>query len=642
MRESSWATDAATRRRDVLIVLSAALLARFICLWQLHDSWLMQLLMGDGYTYDQWAQTLIAGDWVGSQTFYQAPLYPYFMGAVYSIFGHSLLALRVVQLLLGATACVFIQQAASCWFGRRVGLIAGIMLALYPPAIFFDLIIQKSVLDGVLLSALLWWFASTKLDMAVGRWAVGGALLGMLMLSRENAVVLVPATVAWAALGFRVNSGKQRIAACAVLLAAMAFILFPVCLRNYMVGGSFHLTTSQFGPNFYIGNNPSADGHYMELVAGRGDARYERGDARRLAEQAVGRELSPAEVSSYWSGKAFGWIRSEPGDWLKLIGKKLLLTFNRIEISDVDDIYTATDESGLLRSLMWVWHLGVVIPLAVVGIFAACEQLARLWPLYLCIVLYATGVVLFFVFARYRYPLAVMLMPLAAYGVAQLYHLVRRLRALMIPVASAIGIACVVNYPIESINAMKAGTYHNIGWTLVDEAGDVPAAIAALDRAVSLADNRPTTHELIARLYAQQNEPEKAESHFEKALLYDPQNAQTLTNFAVLLGQHARHDEAIGLLQRAAKIDPDNPAIQFNLAIALENSGRSGEAEAVLQSLCATDDASDPHFGMLVRILRNAGQPEAANKILEAGLTRFPESRLLLSMRLQHPGNDKK
>jgi hypothetical protein len=65
-------------------------------------------------------------------------------------------------------------------------------------------------------------------------------------------------------------------------------------------GGGFFLTTSQFGPNFYIGNNPSADGTYQSLRFGRGAPEFERQDATELAEATrSAARLSPAEVSSF-------------------------------------------------------------------------------------------------------------------------------------------------------------------------------------------------------------------------------------------------------------------------------------------------------------------------------------------------------
>lgn len=105
------------------------------------------VLMGDAKGYDVWARQLAAGDWIGNDVFYQAPLYPYFAGLVYAVFGADVAALRIAQAIVGALSCVLVGYAGAWWFSRRVGLVAGLMLALYAPAIFFDGIVQKSVLD---------------------------------------------------------------------------------------------------------------------------------------------------------------------------------------------------------------------------------------------------------------------------------------------------------------------------------------------------------------------------------------------------------------------------------------------------------------------------------------------------------------
>ncbi|MFN8548160.1 MAG: hypothetical protein U0527_09415 [Candidatus Eisenbacteria bacterium] len=56
-------------------------------------------------------------------------------------------------------------------------------------------------------------------------------------------------------------------------------------------------------------------------MASRGDARFERDDARTLAEAAVGHRLSPAGVSSYWTGKSLRFVAHRPVAWAKLMVK---------------------------------------------------------------------------------------------------------------------------------------------------------------------------------------------------------------------------------------------------------------------------------------------------------------------------------
>ena len=137
------------------MIFLIALAVRAMHLWQLQPSPFFDVLLGDSRGYDEWAQRIAAGDWLGTDVFYQAPLYPYFLGAIYATLGRDLLIVRVVQIVLGSAACVCLGLAGARLFSRRTGLVAGLMLALYAPAVFFDGLLQKAVLDETLWERLL-------------------------------------------------------------------------------------------------------------------------------------------------------------------------------------------------------------------------------------------------------------------------------------------------------------------------------------------------------------------------------------------------------------------------------------------------------------------------------------------------------
>jgi len=107
------------------------------------------------------------------------------------------------------------------------------------------------VLDLFFLCLSLWLLGGLREGPHPLRWVALGAAIGALVLSRENALVFAFVLVPWLALQSD-SSGIRRWAGAVVFLIGMASVLLPVAIRNATVGGSFHLTTSQFGPNFYI------------------------------------------------------------------------------------------------------------------------------------------------------------------------------------------------------------------------------------------------------------------------------------------------------------------------------------------------------------------------------------------------------
>src|SRR5712692_4719938 len=123
---------------NAFLIFVVAFTLRLIHIWQIRRSPFFSVLLGDARGYDEWAQRIAGGDWIGRDVFYQAPLYPYFLGAMYWAAGRSLMLVRIVQAVIGSCSCVLAGAAARRLFSARAGLVAGLMLAVYAPAIFCD------------------------------------------------------------------------------------------------------------------------------------------------------------------------------------------------------------------------------------------------------------------------------------------------------------------------------------------------------------------------------------------------------------------------------------------------------------------------------------------------------------------------
>ncbi|MFT5695433.1 MAG: 4-amino-4-deoxy-L-arabinose transferase-like glycosyltransferase, partial [Myxococcota bacterium] len=349
--------------KSAWLVFAVALAIRALELWELADTPLLEFVLGDAKNYVAWGRELAAGNWLGDETFYQAPLYPYFLGVLFSVFGDDLFAVRVFQLFMGSGSCVLIALAGARFFSPRAGLAAGLGMAVYGPAVYADAMIQKSVLD-IFFVCLSLWLVSVMATRPSVRACLGlGMALGTMTLTRENALVFPVVLVPWLALALDADR-RSRAAFAAWFVLGMALVLGPVAVRNWVVGGEFHLTTSQFGHNFYIGNNPAADGTYAPLIEGRGDPRVERLDAIELAEHALGKKLSPSEVSGFYTERALQFILGEPVDWLRLMLRKVLLVFTSTEMVDTEDQYTHAENSFVLTATGSLFHFGVLTPVA--------------------------------------------------------------------------------------------------------------------------------------------------------------------------------------------------------------------------------------------------------------------------------------
>lgn len=560
-----------------LAVFGVAVAVRWLHLWQISRLPFFDLLLGDAESYDAWAREIAAGDWIGNTVFYQAPLYPYFLAVVKLLLGDDLFVTRLLQGLVGASACLLLAHAVHRLFDRITGMIAGLMLALYGPAIFLDGLIQKSVLDLFFVALIIWIVSGLVVRPSRAGWRgvlgwVGlGLAVGGLVLTRENALVFLPAIALWLGLD-RSRPGRARVAAGAGFVLGLGIALAPVATRNAVVGGGFHLTTSQLGPNLYIGNNAAADGTYRPLRPRRSEPRFERRDATELAEAALGRSLSPGAVSRYWCGRALGFAREHPGRWLALLARKLALAWNATEIADTEDQYTWAEWSWPLRVTGAMLHFGVVAPLALGGIVVTWSGRRRLYPLHLMLLFYVLGLVAFYVFARYRLPLAPFLILFAAAGAVAVW---RRARSGRIPwayLSTAVVAAVACNWPIFDRTALRAMTYCNFGLALHD--ADRPDdALACLELAVSLGPGLDVAHQRIGVIRAQRGDIAGATAAFDRALEIDPTYAGALTglgNIAFLQGDLAR---AQTLYEEALRETPDDVDALNNLGGVLERRG---------------------------------------------------------------------
>ncbi|UCC31125.1 MAG: tetratricopeptide repeat protein [Phycisphaerales bacterium] len=598
-----------------LVVFAVALLVRFVYLYEVRTIPFFEFPMVDSRSYDQWGQRIASGDWWGDEVFYQAPAYPYLLGVIYSVAGHNLMLVHVVQIIMGAMSCVLIYLAGRRFFGERAGLAAGVLLALYAPAIFFDGVIHKTGLGLFLTSLLLYLLARTLDRTTTVGFVLCGLASGVLALTRENMLLLIAVVPVWILLRTKDCRIKGRLGWTLGYLAGAALVLVPVGFRNYSVGSVFAVTTFNVGPNFYFGNNPDANGLYEPLRHERQDPLFERQDAIDVAEQALGRELAPGEVSDYWFRRGMAFVTGQPVAWLRLMLRKVLLTWNRFEVPDTEDLYTYAEWSSLLGVLRTVFHFGVLAPLGIAGIVLSWPQWRRAWLLYLLLAFITAGVAIFFVFARYRFPLVPVLVPLAGYACIESLAAcrARRVRTLAVAAAFAVVAAFLVNRPMVPESAYRSVAFANLS-IACGQAGRMGDAERYLHRAIELYPDNAAAHGRLGMLMARTGRPEAGVKHLRKATALDPTVAATHVDLARVLAGQGRTDQAELHYRQAIRLKPDGKHARMALVELLSAKGSKDEALHELELLTLLDPDNARLRLRMGLLLREVGRDMDADR----------------------------
>lgn len=528
-----------------LVLFSAGL--GLACILEYRTGPLFTVPIGDEDAYVSWAQRIASGDLIGHEVFYQDPLYPYLLGALFAGFGRSLFLVRVLQAALGAAIVYFVY-----WTGRRMmsgwaALAGAAMVALYGGLYFFELLIIKTTLEVALSAAVcaLGVWAAERPGRA--RMAAVGGALGVMALLRGNVLMIAPLAAIWAALAPPAGAVRDRLARGGALAGAFLLVLLPVSGRNYAVSGEFVLTTSQGGSNFYIGNNSRAEGAYTALESIRSNARFQAEDFRELAERQTGQTMTGPQASRYWFEQAWRWMRAHPADAARLWLKKAFLIVNHYEVPDNQSFYLVRREFAPAIGIAFLgfgWFCGPA--LAGMALLLRREPKA-VFPAGFAIV-YAVSLMLFYVVSRYRLPLLPSLAPFAGFFLSTTAGHLRR-RELR-PVLAPAGLAAAL---------LIAGLWPR---------SEPPVVAAHADH-------------LLGDAYLRSGQPGEALRRYDLALAVLPDDAELLTMWQRAVAAAGTEDAPL-LLSEADRYGREPPALQL-IGQRLEALGMPAEAITVYE-----------------------------------------------------------
>jgi len=211
----------------------------------------------DDQAYDQIAYRLVT-EHQYANTWYP-PGYPLFLALNYALFGRSWFIARLVQAGLGAATCLLIYRLGSKVFSERVGLVARVLLAVYPRHVFFSWRLMGELLYILLLIWSLLLALSLVEDPQPLRSILLGVLIGVEQLVKANLFLFPAMLMVWFAFSAHA-SGKRRVLCLAALIAGLALMVLIQPIANFLSAGRASALPGNAGITLWMGNNPMAVG----------------------------------------------------------------------------------------------------------------------------------------------------------------------------------------------------------------------------------------------------------------------------------------------------------------------------------------------------------------------------------------------
>ncbi|MGK0219856.1 MAG: tetratricopeptide (TPR) repeat protein [Planctomycetota bacterium] len=528
---------------------------------------------------------------LGQHPCLRPPLYPWFLGGVYSLTDGSYMAPRVVQHGLGMLAILMVWSLARRRLGTRgAGLAAGLFAVHWAPIYFEGELHAPALVIPLLLACMAGALGAAEAKASRARlWLAGlaGFSGGLAVLARPNMLFALAALGLWLGLHMR----RRGAAAIAIFVVGAGLGIAPATVRNLSASGEAVLVTSSGGINLYLGNRPQAtsfiDDDLSELGLGPFKTCFDYPAIVAGLSQQQGRELSHTEVDQFFRERAMDSIGADFGGFLGRTMNKALIFFGPSEVGHNKEVSLEHQRSKVLRWSPSGWF-PVLLFLALVGgagaLVPGTERGRRdLLRVGLFVVLaWSLSVVPFFAAARYRVPLLPVLCLLAGSGLDEL--LGRQWGRARLGLR--VGVALLLTLAVSLAAAPLVPAPSEVKWHL--------------DR---------------GRGYFDGGDMDAARVEFEAAIEVDPSSAGAWFELAITEHKQGQLDAAVAAYGRVLERQPTHHLAAFNLGSMAEQAGQAAQAARLYVQALTGEPQMEPALAGLGRVsLKLATHPDAARR----------------------------
>ena len=541
---------------DFVWVFGFAFVVRLLVLSRFGESAYFLPNAEDMKFYADWARRIAAGQWTDHRAFYGLPGYPFLLGGIFALIGFDPFAVGFLQSLSEAAVAALLFQTAAWAFpgprARGIGALAALGWTFYQPAQAFSVILMPTTWAVLLFWGVFCWSTRTESRSLWRPWLAMGLLTGVVATLVATVFFILPIPIAAAVRNLR--RPGAILAAVACLLGGVLAGTSPCWLHNYFVAGEPVLLSAHSGLNFWVGNNPDANGYPKMPPGMRASQEGMLKDSIRVAEAEAGRPLKRAEVSRHWSAKASAYIHEHPREWLALMATKLKNLWSAAQYDDLSIITPLRDEGILTPGLRFGW----VAVLALAGVAFAWRRHPRSRWIAAAVCLHLAALLPVFVTERYRLAAVPGLLLLAACGLSDLQQALagRRWREVGARLAAGAAAFSLVTLPQHNAALWSLDDY-NSGLKALTT-GNMPRAREKLERALAYVPENAECNAVMGNYWLHANNFPRAKWFYQRALQLDPRTLEALNNLALLEMTEGHFAFAKKLLAAALQIEPDD------------------------------------------------------------------------------------
>lgn len=613
-------------RRGAWIIVGLALLVRLVHWWSVRASdplYAHTLPETDMHTYWEWAKTIAAGDWLSRKqgVFYYGPLYPYWLAFWFKLFGPNYDVTHLLQVCVGVIAPLAIWDLTRRLFGPREAMVAGLLVALAAPILFYEqLLLMEGLLVGIHAGFLWCCIRAIRAEGRIPwRWALAaGFLAGLACLGRGNfqlvALAFIPtwyvairlrcagvppdtikptgectprsrAPLLGQSVAENKNKGEQdRLATCATGSPAVApsggqpnpgeystphlwdvaqdrkaawWAAFAYAAALCLVLGLSLARNGLVGGKWVL---TTSNGPILLYIGNAPDAMgiFHYPDSFFALETKYGGDRGAVP----WTRELIAATIANPWRFLTNLARKTVLFFNAYEIADNANYYLLGRFSPVVRYNPVGWQL--IVALGVVGAWLTRRRWREQIVLYIYAATFAASIIAVFIVGRYRLEF---LLPMAVWaGAAAMWLLeamaARTWRRVYLPAAAVLVLI-----------------------VLLDLRWSPAVAWNSPPNMPGVRPIRPNDFTLLARAHLDAKQVDKVKQTLGEGFAQHPWDQTLAKNLALMLESEGRFGPAAEVLRRYLSLMPGDFDMACELARILARSGNTAEAKKIVEKI---------------------------------------------------------